>query len=207
MPIGKTKYATTIHINILLNYKILSNKKLYKKIIDDKKFYKKTNAMKELNESKLNSPIILIDPTYKQRNASAGLSNEALLKFKKVAIEFLKKPSNEFFKKKNLKNELKSKFKEKLKIIKIKTNKQIGDISGTKGRKFYDYLTHQIKKEFILQWLSRVFPFAGADTPTIFFPSACSVEILFLKSALNILTFSANMFSIGIVILSPILKR
>ena len=36
-----------------------------------------------LNASKLNSPIILIDPTYKQRNTLAALSNETFENFKK----------------------------------------------------------------------------------------------------------------------------
>jgi tRNA nucleotidyltransferase (CCA-adding enzyme) len=122
-----------------------------KLIIDDKKFYKKNNVLKELNESKLQSPIILIDPTFKQRNALAGLSLQTFNKFKTTAKEFLKNPSSDFFIKKNIFNEFKMKNENNpIKIIKIKTNKQVGDISGTKSKKFHDFFINQLRKEFVI---------------------------------------------------------
>jgi len=55
-----------------------------KEIIDIEKLHKNKQAiMMDLNSSKLLAPIILIDPTYKQRNVLAALSDETFEKFKK----------------------------------------------------------------------------------------------------------------------------
>ena len=51
----------------------------------------------DLNSAKLNSPIILVDPTYKQRNALAALSDETFEKFKSACKKFLKNPSLKSF--------------------------------------------------------------------------------------------------------------
>jgi len=102
--------------------------------------------LRELNESKLQSPIILIDPTYKQRNALAGLSKETFLKFQKACKSFLKNPSEKYFEKKDLYEKYKN--NKKIKIIRIKTNKQEGDISGTKSKKFFNFFIYELKKEF-----------------------------------------------------------
>jgi len=124
------------------------NKADKKIIIDASKFYKKQNILNELNESKLNSPIVLIDPTYKQRNALAGLSKETFDKFRQVSKSFLKHPSNSFFIQKDIKEELMKKHEKNLRIISIKTNKQAGDIAGTKSKKFLGFLIFKIKREF-----------------------------------------------------------
>jgi tRNA nucleotidyltransferase (CCA-adding enzyme) len=119
-------------------------------IIDDSKFYKKTNVLYELNESKVNSPIILIDPTYKQRNALAGLSDETFYRFKEVVKKFLKNPNSKFFEIKDIDKELRAKYKDKLKIVGVKTSKQIGDIAGTKSKKFLEFFSYALKKEFVV---------------------------------------------------------
>ncbi|MEK6842513.1 MAG: nucleotidyltransferase domain-containing protein, partial [Nanoarchaeota archaeon] len=65
-----------------------------KEVIDIEKHFKnKNDVFMDLNESKLHSPIILVDPTYKNRNALAALSYETFEKFKKICSEFLKDPS------------------------------------------------------------------------------------------------------------------
>ncbi|MCK4647497.1 nucleotidyltransferase domain-containing protein, partial [Candidatus Pacearchaeota archaeon] len=67
-------------------------------IIDIEKDYKnKYQIMMDINSSKLKSPIILIDPTYKQRNAAAALSDETFGNFQKVCRNFLKNPSIKAF--------------------------------------------------------------------------------------------------------------
>jgi tRNA nucleotidyltransferase (CCA-adding enzyme) len=53
--------------------------------------------MFNLNKSKLVSPLIVVDPLQKDRNAAAALSLEKFEIFKKAAKEFLKKPSSRFF--------------------------------------------------------------------------------------------------------------
>jgi len=126
-----------------------SNSPKDKIIIDDKKFYKsKKHILIELNSSKLISPIILIDPTFKERNAVAGLSKKTFFKFKGICKRFLENPSSEFFEKKSIGEEMIKKFKKELKIIQVKTSKQAGDIAGTKSKKFFEFFMRRLKKEF-----------------------------------------------------------
>lgn len=121
-----------------------------KLVIDDEKFYKNNkNVLIEMNESKLSGPIILVDPTFRQRNALSGLSAETFKGFKKACAEFLKKPSHEFFRKKNVYDEFKG--NKNLEIISIKTTKQAGDISGTKSKKFLDFFISQAAREFVVR--------------------------------------------------------
>lgn len=117
-------------------------------IIDDSNFYKKNEILRELNESKIQSPIILIDPTFKERNVLAGLSQNTFIKFQKSCREFLKKPSKEFFEKKNILEGFDKKSRESMNIVSIKTNKQAGDIAGTKSKKFFNFFASKIKREF-----------------------------------------------------------
>lgn len=118
-------------------------------IIDIEKHYKNQDSIFiELNESKLNSPIILIDPTWKERNALAALSIETFTKFQKSAKAFLKKPSPSFFIDKPIStNKLKAQAKAKkaeFLAVKITTNMQSGDIAGTKLKKFSKFLQNQL---------------------------------------------------------------
>ncbi len=55
------------------------------------------DPLKELNVSKIVSPLIIIDPVDKTRNISASLSNENFNKIIKLGREYLKKPSDKFF--------------------------------------------------------------------------------------------------------------
>ena len=71
------------------------NKKI---VIDIEKYYRnKSVVLMDLNSSKLQSPIVLIDPTYKQRNVLAALSSETFEKFKKKCKKFLKNSSIKLF--------------------------------------------------------------------------------------------------------------
>jgi len=117
-------------------------------IIDDAKFYKsKQEILRELNESKIQSPIILIDPTFKDRNALAGLSEEVFKRFQKVCKDFLKKGSLDFFIKQDINKELSKKYPE-LNAVIVKTNKPPGDVSGAKAKKFFEFFVYSLKKEF-----------------------------------------------------------
>ena len=122
-------------------------------IIDIEKHHKnKTEIMININESKLDSPIILIDPTYKERNATAALNEETFKKFKIEAKKFLKNPKAEDFKIK-IENMIKirenaKKNKHEFIEIEISTKKQTGDIAGTKLKKFYKHFTIELEKLF-----------------------------------------------------------
>jgi tRNA CCA-adding enzyme len=146
---GFSGYALEL---LIIHYKSLSNflKNIDNKdriIIDPNKFYKKKQQVEqELNESKLQSPIILVDPTYNNRNALAALSKETFQKFQKSALAFLKNPSSKFFEKKDILGELKKKYKNII-TLQAQTNKQKGDIAGSKFKKFYLYLKSRISKD------------------------------------------------------------
>lgn len=58
------------------------------------------DPLKNLNEDKLQSPVVIIDPVQPDRNACAALGYEQFYQFKNKATEFLQKPSLVFFKRK-----------------------------------------------------------------------------------------------------------
>ncbi len=122
-----------------------------KVIIDIEKHHKnKQSIMMDLNASKLHSPVILIDPTYLQRNALAALSEETFEKFKIACRNFIKNPGLEAFeiKKANIekiKNDAEKKQYQFI-LLESETNKQPGDIAGSKLLKFYRYLEEEISK-------------------------------------------------------------
>lgn len=120
-----------------------------KRIIDPLKYFKnKQKILNELNASKLNCPIILIDPTYKYRNISAGLGFESFEKFIDVTKKFLKSPSLQFFEKKGIDIREMKNFAEKKKAkfieIDLKTDRQEGDIAGTKMKKLLNFFMKEL---------------------------------------------------------------
>jgi tRNA nucleotidyltransferase (CCA-adding enzyme) len=121
-------------------------------IIDPKKYYKnKKEVFSELNEAKLHSPVILIDPVQKERNATAALSFKTFEKLVKIAKFFLKKPSESyFFKQKiNIENLKKQAKRQKARFVMIKaiTSKKKVDVAGAKTKKFYEFLFFLLKKQ------------------------------------------------------------
>ena len=153
-----------------------------KTVIDIEKHFKnKEEILMNINSSKLQSPIVLIDPTYKQRNALAALSDETLKKFKKSCKSFLKNPGLDSFKPKkiNLEKIKKNAIKKGLKfiLIKIKTNKQKGDIAGGKLLKFYRHLDNEIRGCFKIK--SKGFEYNDGKQAVVFFVTKKKKEILF----------------------------
>lgn len=126
--------------------KVKSDERL---VIDIEKFYKKkTDVFFELNESKLHSPVILIDPTWKERNVLASLSRETFEKFKARAKKYLKNPSENCFVEKGFdEREFRKKKGEFLHVV-LETNRQEGDIAGTKMKKFSGLLEEMLKEYF-----------------------------------------------------------
>ena len=141
-------------------------------IIDIEKHHKKkSNILIDINEAKLKSPIILIDPTYKQRNVLAALSEETFFNFQKSCKDFLKKPSIDFFIQKvvnieKLKESAKNKGYE-FSLLEIKTEKQEGDIAGSKLLKFYRHLNSEALHFFEIK--AKGFEYSGQKTARVFF--------------------------------------
>lgn len=118
-----------------------------KVIIDVEKYYKKDEVFRVLNTSKLISPLIVIDPVQKDRNASAALSAEKFEAFKIAAKNFLKNPSEKSF----LEQDLYEKFtakqgKNTLIIVKAKPLQGKIDVVGSKLLKAYEFLLKEAEK-------------------------------------------------------------
>ena len=159
-----------------------------KEIIDIEKHYKNKNqVLMDINTSKLYSPIILIDPTYKQRNVLAALSEETFKKFRKACHDFLKDPHHEMFESKKInlekirKNAKKRGYESVL--LKAKTNKQEGDIAGSKLLKFYKHLIHETERFFEIK--GRGFEYQGKKSARYLFVVKKKKEILISGPLLN----------------------
>lgn len=160
--------------------KIMPNKERI--VIDiEKQFRNKREVLMNLNSSKLNSPIILIDPTYKNRNVLAALSQETFEKFKDYAEKFLKKPDTAFFKQQKVNLEkLKSYAKKKnfeFALLESGTNRQEGDIAGSKLLKFYNHLAKEIEKYFYVE--AKGIEYNGKKSARYFFVAKKRKEIIF----------------------------
>lgn len=125
-----------------------SDIKKQKIILDPAKFYKnKEQILQEINEAKLLSPIVLIDPTYKERNALAALSEQTFFKFQEVCRKFLKNPSEKFFMAEDKEANFEKKHKNII-SVEIFTDRQAGDIAGTKLKKFAGSFIREISRFF-----------------------------------------------------------
>src|SRR3989338_2960015 len=119
-----------------------------KVVVDAEKYYRGKDVFKIVNVSKLVSPLIVIDPVQKGRNAAAALSVEKFEAFKKASKEFLKSPSNKFF----VKNDLKSLFlglksnNKKLVIIEAEPLAGKIDVVGSKLMKTFEFFSRQMVK-------------------------------------------------------------
>jgi len=135
-------------------------------ILDPEKKYKnKDEIAVSMNESKLKSPIVLVDPTWKERNVLAALSDETFIKFQSALKRFLKKPNESFFRYEEI-SEKKIKLEAEKKNavlfhLKILTRGQHGDIAGTKLKKVHSFLLSRIRERF--EVINHVFIYKGSD--------------------------------------------
>jgi len=126
-----------------------------RQVIDPSNYYKSHNEVfKKLNISKQQSPLIVIDPVQKDRNAAAALNLETFSKFILAAKRYISNPSKTYFVKpsfsvKSLRDNAKL-FGVQLILIKIKPQDGKEDVVGSKILKVYNY----VKKQFILNEFS-----------------------------------------------------
>ena len=126
-------------------------------VIDSAKQYKnKEEILKNLNIAKIKEkPVILVDPTFKERNAATALSMKTFNKFRNSAKRFLENPSGGFFEHK--KADILELRQEAMNlcavfaVFEIKTKRQPGDIAGSKLLKFSKLLSNQIAKYFDIE--------------------------------------------------------
>ncbi len=117
-----------------------------KEVIDPDKHHKK-DALKNFNKSKIEGPIIVVDPALPERNAAAALSYEKFERFKKAAHEFLKSPDKKFFEIKYIEPSDLVKRKGKNKLIMLEATPLPGktDIVGAKLLKALELIRNQLK--------------------------------------------------------------
>ncbi|MCD6589876.1 nucleotidyltransferase domain-containing protein [Candidatus Woesearchaeota archaeon] len=106
------------------------------------------NPLKEMDKSKIISPLILVDPTTPSRNAAAALSKEKYEKFKQYVKEFLENPDISFFEEKPLRVEefIKKNPARKYVVIRATPLDKKEDIAGAKMYKAYEFIASIIKK-------------------------------------------------------------
>ena len=147
-------------------------------VIDPEKFYKnKQEILNSVNESKLASPIVFVDPTFKARNAVAALSQETFARFQEASSRFLKKPSGKFFQENKI-DEKKFNL-----IIELATNKQEGDIAGSKLLKFSRFLARNFEKYFNIK--SKDFEYSGEKDGRFYLKIDRKKEIIYPGPPVN----------------------
>jgi len=152
-----------------------------KVVIDIEKHYRnKQVALMDINTAKLDSPIVLVDPTYKSRNALAALSDETFNRFKLACKKFLKSPSIKLFEIEKIDlNRIKADAKKKkyeFLLIETKTNKQEGDVAGSKLLKFHRHLSTEIEDFFHVK--KKGFNYNGKKAGRYFFVVKNKGEII-----------------------------
>ncbi len=118
-------------------------------IVDAERHYKGRDPLMELNQAKVQSSLVVIDPVQKDRNATAALSNEVLEKFVADAAEFARKPVKSFFERQQVTAEkLRHKAKGKrLVVVEAIPQKGKADVVGAKLVKAFEHMLMQLKEK------------------------------------------------------------
>ncbi len=120
-----------------------------KVILDVENHYKGKNPLLFLNESKILSPIVIIDPVQMERNAAAAISPEKFEIFVLRCRDFLKNPSEKFFQVKNLSLEeiKKTAGKNRLCIFIAEPYEGKIDVIGSKLLKVFEHISQIFSDE------------------------------------------------------------
>ncbi len=145
---GFSGYITeilTIHYGSFNNLLNAATKWKIPTIIDTANHYKGQDVLFEMNSSKLTSPLIIVDPVDKTRNAAAALTKDKFKKLIKAAKAYLKNPDETFFEKELFTKET-LKGKHHLVYIKLVPLKGKKDVVGGKVKKCFDYLSKELEQ-------------------------------------------------------------
>jgi len=131
-----------------------------KQVIDIENYHQGKDIFMEIDISKLNSPLIVVDPVDKYRNVTAALQIEKWQKFKKAAKQYIKAPNFSFFENQLISKEFATKFakekKRNLIYFEIKAVKGKRDVVGCKILKSIEHLKTKLEgfqiKESDWQW-------------------------------------------------------
>ncbi|MAF99393.1 MAG: CCA tRNA nucleotidyltransferase [Nanoarchaeota archaeon] len=115
-------------------------------IIDVENYYKKKKVMLELNQSKLQSPITVIDPVDKSRNAAAALSAEKFTFLRTAANEFVKNPRKEIFTKERISFKELKKLNTNIVYLEIQPLSGKRDVVGSKLLKAFEFMKKELNE-------------------------------------------------------------
>ncbi|MBT4604885.1 hypothetical protein HOC01_04550 [archaeon] len=135
-------------------WKLNSHPNEKKTVIDPSNYHKGKMISFEIDVSKLQSPIVVVDPTDKWRNASAALIMQKVKLFQKAAKQYLTSPNKSFFEKqpvtvKNLK-QIAKKSKLNLTYLELIPNLGKQDVVGCQILKTFEFIKKELK-EFTLK--------------------------------------------------------
>ena len=118
-------------------------------IVDpERRYMNEKQLMLLMNDSKLVSPLIVVDPIQPERNAAAALSEEKFKALKKLAIKFLANPSLAAFKEKKITvDQIKNrKTGKKLLLFSVKPDPAVTiDVAGCKILGLFEDVTRLIE--------------------------------------------------------------
>ena len=121
-----------------------------KTVIDVSEFYKGKDPLFELNQSKLTSPLIIIDPVDRSRNAAAALGKERFTLLQKVARQYLKSPNAAYFAKEEIVEDVlvKEAKRKKLHLIMVDVTPKDGkeDVVGVKLVKVFNHIIRRLEE-------------------------------------------------------------
>lgn len=131
----------TIHYGGFLNLVKEITKWTPKTIIDPEK--KQKNPLFTLNKSKIQGPLIVIDPVQPDRNAASIVSKEKYYQLIKACKEFLKNPSKKFFEEQKKDY---TKIKGHLIVLQVTPLRGKKDVVGSKLLKVFKYLEKKLSE-------------------------------------------------------------
>ena len=115
-----------------------------KTVVDHNNVYK-GKALLMLNKSKIEGPLVVVDPVQPDRNAAAALTIENFDRFIAAAKSFLKKPKHDFFVEKEV-DFAKLAKRGHLVKIELKTLDEKEDVAGTKFVRAFEHVQRELQE-------------------------------------------------------------
>ncbi len=117
-------------------------------VVDAEGHYKRKDPLMELNEAKVQSGLIVIDPIQPDRNATAALSSETLQSFIGAAEAFLKNPGKSFFEREKITEDKLARTAKGKQLAMMEALPQKGkeDVIGARLLKAYEHIKERIEK-------------------------------------------------------------
>jgi len=124
---------------------IAASKKI---VVDAAGHYKRRDPLRELNEAKVQSELIVIDPVQAGRNATAALGSETLQRFVAAASAFMKNPRKDFFEREEITVEklYRKAAGKQLVVVEARLAKGKEDVIGARFVKAYEHIRGQAEK-------------------------------------------------------------